>query len=126
MSYIQVKELTILICYQNRIKTPAVYVRPRVLVKRKYYYNQPYYNIWSDCYEKDYELNKSKCIVYGEWSSYYKNYKYQSLSTCVDYYDYNFDAHNSVEDSKSSLYCYPRVLYDYHFDIYKYIYIIIN
>lgn len=26
-----------------------------------------------------------------------------------------------IIDAKASLYCYPRVLYDYHFDIYKYI-----
>lgn len=60
--------------------------------------------------------------VYGEWNDYYKNYTYQSLLTCADYYDYNLNsAHNSLEDAKATLHCYPRVFFDYYFDIYQYI-----
>lgn len=59
--------------------------------------------------------------VYGEWSNYYKSYKWQSLTECASYYDYEFEAHNSLEDVKATLYCYPRASFDYNFDIYDYI-----
>ena len=59
--------------------------------------------------------------VYGEWSSYYKNYKWQSLEMCSEYYNYKFNAHNSLEDVRATLHCYPMVSYDYNFNIYNYI-----
>ncbi len=59
--------------------------------------------------------------VYGEWSSYYNNYKWQSLEVCSEYYNYKFKAHDSLEDVRATLYCYPRVAYDCKFNIYNYI-----
>ena len=59
--------------------------------------------------------------VWGEWSSYYKSYKYQNLITCANYYDFRFVAHDSLEDVKATLYCYHRVSYDCNFNIYDYI-----
>lgn len=59
--------------------------------------------------------------VYGDWSNYYKSYKYKSLKVCADYYNYEFNPHDSLEDVKATLYCYPRVAYDLSFNVYNYI-----
>ena len=72
-----------------------------------------------DIYIQDVMFMFSK--VYGEWSRYYKNYKWKSLEVCSEYYNYKFNAHDSLEDVRATLYCYPLVSYDYNFNIYDYI-----
>lgn len=46
--------------------------------------------------------------VYGEWSSYYGNYRWQSLRVCASYFGYkrNGTFHDSLEDVKATLFCY--------------------
>lgn len=48
--------------------------------------------------------------IYGEWSEYYGNYKWQKLTTCAEYYGYEFKAHDSLEDVNATLYCYNKIL----------------
>ena len=47
--------------------------------------------------------------IYGEWSDYYEDYKWQSLSTCAAYYGYEFHAHDSLEDARATLFCYRQM-----------------
>ena len=47
--------------------------------------------------------------VYGEWSDYHGDYKWQKLITCAAYYGYGFNAHDSLEDVKATLYCYKAM-----------------
>lgn len=50
--------------------------------------------------------------IYGEWSDYYDDYKWQSLSTCAAYYGYDWGddhAHDSLADCKATLFCYNRI-----------------
>lgn len=49
--------------------------------------------------------------IYGEWSNYYGNYKWQKLTTAAYYYGYNFDdlAHDSLEDVKATLVVYNAI-----------------
>lgn len=49
--------------------------------------------------------------IYGEWSNYYGNYKWQNLTTAAYYYGYNFDdlAHDSLEDVKATLVVYNAI-----------------
>lgn len=47
--------------------------------------------------------------IYGDYNKRYGNYKWQSLSTCANYYNYEFNAHNSLEDTKATLYCYQKI-----------------
>lgn len=47
--------------------------------------------------------------IYGEWSDYFNNYKWQSLTTCAAYYGYTFNAHNSLDDAKATLFCYLKI-----------------
>ena len=50
--------------------------------------------------------------IYGEYNSYYGEYKWQKLTTCADYYGYKFAAHDSLEDCRATLYCYQQMTKD--------------
>ncbi len=48
--------------------------------------------------------------IYGEYSDYYGEYKWQKLTTCAEYYGYKFDhAHDSLEDVRATLFCYQKM-----------------
>ena len=47
--------------------------------------------------------------IYGEWNDYYGDYKWQKLTTCAAYYGFEFKAHDSLEDTRATLYCYRRI-----------------
>lgn len=47
--------------------------------------------------------------IYGEWSEYHGDYKWQKLTTCAAYYNYQWGedaAHDSLADCKATLHCY--------------------
>lgn len=51
--------------------------------------------------------------IYGEYSDFYESYKWQKLSTCANYFDYdwgNDKAHDSLSDCKATLYCYKKII----------------
>lgn len=52
--------------------------------------------------------------IYGEYNEYYENFKWQKLTTCAEYFDYEFKAHNSLEDAKATLHCYQRIRHMQH------------
>lgn len=47
--------------------------------------------------------------IYGEWSDYYEDYKWQSLSTCAAYYGCTFLEYDSLEDARVTLFCYRQM-----------------
>lgn len=47
--------------------------------------------------------------IYGEYNHYFKNYKWQQLSVCADYYGYKFNAHDALEDVKATLFCWKKM-----------------
>lgn len=50
--------------------------------------------------------------IYGEWSEYHESYKWQKLTTCADFYGYNWGtdtAHDSLADCRATLYCYEAI-----------------
>lgn len=50
--------------------------------------------------------------IYGEWNDYYGEYKWQKLTTCADYYGYDWGsdtAHDSLSDCRATLYCYNQM-----------------
>ena len=47
--------------------------------------------------------------IYGEKKEPY-GYKWQTLETCANYYNYKFKAHNSLEDVKATVYCYNQIM----------------
>ena len=50
--------------------------------------------------------------VYGEYSSYYGNYKWQKLEKCAEILGYAWDgsrAHDSLADCRATLFCYKKL-----------------
>ena len=50
--------------------------------------------------------------IYGEWSEYHDDYKWQTLSTCAAYFGYDWGedkVHDSLADCKATLFCYKRI-----------------
>lgn len=51
--------------------------------------------------------------IYGEWSEKYSDYKLQSLSTCAEYYGYDWGSdtvHSALADCKATAFCYRKIL----------------
>lgn len=50
--------------------------------------------------------------LYGQWNEKKQEWKFQKLTTCADYYGYdwnNASAHNSLGDCYATLYCYNKI-----------------
>lgn len=50
--------------------------------------------------------------IFGEWDSYHEDYRWQKLSTCADYYHYDWgedEAHDSLADCNATLYCFNKM-----------------
>lgn len=52
--------------------------------------------------------------IYGEWSKYFRNYKWQKLTTAADYYQFDWGsvpdgAHNSLTDCFATLHVYKNI-----------------
>ena len=52
--------------------------------------------------------------IYGEWSDYFGDYKWQKLISAADYYNYDWNshlenAHNSLADCYATLYIYQQI-----------------
>lgn len=47
--------------------------------------------------------------IYGEYDSYYGDFKWQKLKTAAEFYGYNFQAHDSLEDVKATLYIFDKM-----------------
>lgn len=49
--------------------------------------------------------------VFGEWSDYFDDYKWQKLVTCAKYYGYQGDEwHDSLADTRATLHCFKAML----------------
>ena len=48
--------------------------------------------------------------IFGEWSESKGDYKWQKLTTCAEYYGYSFTAHDSLEDTRATLFCYKKII----------------
>ena len=50
--------------------------------------------------------------IFGEWDDYFKDYRWQKLITCAEYYDYEGNGvfHDSLEDVRATLHCYYAMI----------------
>lgn len=49
--------------------------------------------------------------IYGEWSDYFRDYKWQKLITCAKYYGYEGDGwHDSLADTRATLHCFFKMI----------------
>lgn len=61
-------------------------------------------------YYKHYDVMKLFAPIYGEYNKKHRSYKWQTLSTCANYYGYEFRAHDSLEDVRATLYCFKKIM----------------
>lgn len=50
--------------------------------------------------------------IYGDWNEERGDYKWQKLTTCADYYGYDWGtdtAHDSLADCRATLFCYQKL-----------------
>lgn len=50
--------------------------------------------------------------VYGEWNNYHGSFRWQKLTTAANYYGYDFDAHDALNDVKATLHIFRRMIAD--------------
>lgn len=50
--------------------------------------------------------------IYGEWSDYWDEYRWQTLETCAYHYKVDFRAHNSLEDIRATMACMHEIAQD--------------
>ncbi len=58
------------------------------------------------------DVMKNFAPIYGEWNSAKGQYRWQKLTTCAAYYDYdwgNEKAHGALADTKATLHCFKRM-----------------
>ena len=55
------------------------------------------------------DVMKEFAPIYGEWSEEKQDYKWKKLAECASYYGYEYEAHNSLEDVKATLFCYEQM-----------------
>lgn len=51
--------------------------------------------------------------IYREWNPKTETYKWQSLTTCAEYFGYDWgtdSAHDSLSDCRATLYCYQKLM----------------
>lgn len=65
--------------------------------------------------QKVFDVMLAFAEIYGEYNEYFGDYKWQKLSTCADYYGYEWSTdkqHNSAEDCLATLFCYKKMMND--------------
>jgi len=55
------------------------------------------------------DVMKMFAPVYGIWNRKRAEYRWQKLTTCAEYFNYSYHAHDSLEDCKATLFCYKRI-----------------
>ncbi len=55
------------------------------------------------------DVMKNFAVIYGEWSDYFCDWKWQKLEKCARFYGYKFNPHDSLEDVKATLFCHYKM-----------------
>lgn len=59
--------------------------------------------------QKQYDVMYAFAEIYGEWNEHHQDFKWQKLITCAEYFGYEFDAHDSLEDARATLFSYYKI-----------------
>lgn len=79
-------------------------------------YNVEFEKKFLNKYNIKYTNNFQDCMIifakyYGEWSEYFEDYKWKSLSFAAQYLNYNFkNSHNSLSDVFATKYIYEKLM----------------
>ncbi len=53
-----------------------------------------------------FDLMEAFAEAHGEWAEWKNDYKWMKLSECASYYGYRLDAHDALNDTRATAYCY--------------------
>ena len=61
---------------------------------------------------RNYDVMIEFAPIYGEWDGYFKDYKWQKLCVCAEYYNYESHGtfHDSLEDVRATLHCFYAMI----------------
>ena len=62
--------------------------------------------------EEFYDVMREFAEIYGEWNEVFDDFKWQKLTTCANYYKYDWEsdtAHDSLADCRATLFCYNKI-----------------
>ncbi|MDD5947208.1 MAG: 3'-5' exonuclease [Oscillospiraceae bacterium] len=68
--------------------------------------------VFPDCVEL-FDVMLAFAEICGEWNEVHKSNKWQKLTTCAEYYHYDWDgdtAHDSLADCHATLHCYHQMM----------------
>lgn len=68
------------------------------------------------------DLSNIFAAIYGEFSPKHGDFKFKNLSTCADYFGYDWGeetAHNSLADCRATAFCYQKALEEKYQELYQ-------
>ena len=68
------------------------------------------------------DLSNIFAAIYGEFSPKHGDFKFKNLSTCADYFGYDWGeetAHNSLADCRATAFCYQKALEEKYQALYQ-------
>lgn len=68
-----------------------------------------YWGVVKPEHKQHYDVMRKFAPIYGDYNSYYGDYKWQKLGTAAAYYGYDFKAHDSLEDVRATLFVYQQI-----------------
>lgn len=64
---------------------------------------------------KKFDVMREFAKIHGEWNERFEEWSWCKLEDCAYYYDYEFDAHDALEDVRATAHCYQAVINDFLF-----------
>lgn len=102
--------------YQEMPKINAILRFAKVIVGYNHSgFDVPFLQRFGAVFPEDaesYDVMQEFAPIYGDYSEYHNNYKWQKLAVCAAYYGYdwgNDSAHDSLSDCKATLFCYNKM-----------------
>ncbi|GEM_PF-5984444 len=59
-----------------------------------------------------FDVMKEFAPLGGKWNNRHQDYTWVKLSECAEHYGYQFKAHDALEDTRATLYCFNRMISD--------------
>lgn len=103
--------------YQEMPKINAILAKAKTIIG----YNHEYFDcrflraygaVFLD-YVELFDVMLAFAETYGEWDEFHESYQWQKLTTCAEYYHYDWGtdaAHDSLADCHATLHCYREMM----------------
>lgn len=101
--------------HEVRDEVKRIFDNAEMLVAYNGKFDKNFLAKWHIRFDKPYsDVMLEFAPIFGEMNEKYGGYKWQKLVTCAGYYNYEFKAHDALEDVRATLHCWksmhPEVL----------------